>query len=333
LGKRRKIVRHSARILARALLAALALAFSVPAWTQGFPNKPIRLVVPYPPGGTVDILARSVGEGMSQLLGQPVIVENKPGAGGTVAAAYVAQSAPDGYTLFVADVGPLAISRSIYKSLPYDSVKDFQPITLGSVSTLTVAVHPALPAKNVKELVALAKSQPGKINFSSSGVGSIIHTAGELFKMIGGVDMTHVPYKGGAPAVNAVLAGEVQVGFLQLPTTLALAQAGKVSLLAVTQGKRSRLAPEIPTVAEAGLAGYEVSVWQGIVAPKGTPREVIDRLHGAIVAALKKPETNARLSGLGFDVVTNSPAEFGEMIRSEADKWERVVKAANIQPE
>ena len=326
---------NSTQILAPLLLSALIVGLAVePARTQGFPERPIRLVVPYAPGGTVDILARSIGEAMSPLLGQPVIVENKPGAGGTVAGGYVARSTPDGYTLFVSDVGPLAISRNIYKDAGYDPVKDFQPITLGTVSSLTVSVNPSVPVKNVKELVALAKSQPGKINFSSSGVGSIIHTAGELFNLMGGVDMVHVPYRGGAPAVNAVLAGEVQVGFLALPTTVSLAHAGKIRILAVTQGKRSRLTPEIPTVAESGvvsLAGYDVTVWQGIVAPKGTPREIVEKLHAAIVAALNKPEVNARLTGLGFDVVTDSPEEFGEMMRNEADKWERVMKNAKTR--
>ena len=199
------------------------------------------------------------------------------------------------------------------------------------MSSLTITVHPSVQAKNVTDLVALVKSQPGKINFSSSGVGSIIHTAGELFNMAAGVSMTHVPYRGGAPAVNAVLAGEVQVGFLQLPTALPLALAKKINILAVTQAQRSSLAPDIPTVGQAGIQGYEVSVWQGVVAPKGTPREIVEKLHASMVAALKKPEIAARLTGLGFDVVTNTPAEFAELIRTEADKWERVVKTANIQ--
>jgi tripartite-type tricarboxylate transporter receptor subunit TctC len=315
----------------RLLLSLAAVLLVLPAVAQSFPNKPIRLIVPYPPGGTVDILARSLGDAMGPQIGQPIIIENRPGAGGTVAAAYVAQSPADGYTLLVADVGPLAVSRSIYKNLTYDSVKDFQPITLGSVSSLTITVHPSVQAKNVSELVAIVKSQPGKINFSSSGVGSIIHTAGELFNMAAGVSMTHVPYRGGAPAVNAVLAGEVQVGFLQLPTALPLALAKKINILAVTQAQRSSLAPDIPTVGQAGIQGYEVSVWQGVVAPKGTPREIVEKLHASMVAALKKPEIAARLTGQGFEVITNTPAEFAELIRTEADKWERVVKTANIQ--
>jgi len=325
------MLRPSKFILSSVLVGTLSLAIALPAAAQGFPSQPIRLVVPYAPGGTVDILARALGDAMTPLLGQTVIVENRPGAGGTVASAHVAQSAPDGYTLLVADVGPLAISRSIYKNLSYDSVRDFQPITLGTVSTLTVSTHPSVPVKNLRELVAYAKSQPGKLNFSSSGIGSIIHTAGELFNMAAGVKMVHIPYKGGAPAVTAVLSGEVQVGFLQLPTTLPLAQAGRVNILAVTQGTRSRLAPNIPSVGEAGVSGYDVSVWQGVVAPRGTPRETVNRLNTAIVAALNRPDVKARLSGLGFDIVTNTPAEFGEMMRVEAEKWERVVRTANIQ--
>ena len=320
-------------MLRNAVFGILSVAISFSLTAQGFPTKPIRLVVPYAPGGTVDILARSIAEAMTPQIGQSVIVENRPGAGGTVAAAFVAQSPPDGYTLLVADVGPLAISRSIYKNLSYDSIKDFQPITLGSVSTLTISTHPSVPVKNVRELIAYSKNKNIKLNFSSSGTGSIIHTAGELFNMSAGLNLVHVPYKGGAPAVNAVLSGEVQVGFLQLPTTLPLAQVGRVNILAVTQAKRSKLAPEIPTVLEEGVSGYEVLVWQGVVAPKGTPRETIDKLHIALVAALKKPEVNSRLTAQGFDVVTNSPDEFSELIRNESEKWARVVKSANINPD
>jgi tripartite-type tricarboxylate transporter receptor subunit TctC len=317
-------------------LMALAVATAMiasPVRAATFPSKPIHLIVPYAPGGTVDILARVLADASTPILGQSVIVENRPGAGGTVAGSYVSGSEPDGHVLFVTDLSPLVISRVLYKNLAYDPVRDFEPVTMGTVSTLAVAVNPAVPVKSMQELIAMAKDQPGKINFSSTGTGSIVHAAAELFKQQANVDMVHVPYKGGAPAVTAVMGGEVQVSFVALPTTVELAKAGKLRLLAVTQPTRSRLAPELPTVAEAGLPDYGVIVWQGIVAPKGTPAEVIDKLNKAFIAALAKPEVKARLTEQGFDVVTNTPGEFGSYIRQEADKWEAVIKAANISVE
>jgi len=329
----RLVIASTARQLLMVLATAMMAMVMGSVRVDDFPGKPIHLIVPYAPGGTVDILARVLAEASTPILGQSVIVENKPGAGGTVAGSYVARSSPDGHTLFVTDLSPLVISRVIYNNLTFDPVRDFVPVTMGTVSTLAVAVNPGFPAHSVRQLIDMAKAQPGKINFSSTGTGSIVHAAAELFKQQAHVDMVHVPYKGGAPAVTAVMAGEVQVGFVALPTTLELAKAGKLRLLAVTQPTRSRLAPELPTVAESGLPEYGVTVWQGIVAPKGTPSKVISKLNAAFVAALAIPEVKARLTEQGFDVVTNTPDEFGSYIRQEADKWEAVIKAARISRE
>ena len=311
--------------------ASAASLFTVGnALAQNFPDKPIRLVVPYPPGGTVDILARALSDGLTPLLKQPVLVDNRPGAGGTVAAAYVAKSPGDGYTLLVSDVGPLAIARSGYKNLAYDSLKDFAPVTIATVSSLDLAVHPSVGVKSVKEFIALAKSRRGQINFASSGVGSVMHLAGALFNMMAGVELVHVPYKGGAAAVTALLGGEVAVSFSALPTTLPHAKMGKVNILGITMDKRSQLAPDLATISEAGVSGYDVTVWQGVVAPAATPKAIVARLNAGIIEALKKPDINARLTRLGFDVVWSTPEEFAKYMRAETEKWEKVVKSANI---
>ena len=297
---------------------------------QSFPDKPIRLVVPYPPGGTVDILARALSEGLTPLLKQPVIVDNRPGAGGTLAAAYVAKSPGDGYTLFVSDVGPLAIARSGYRNLPYDTLRDFAPVTIATVSSLDLAIHPSVGVKTVKEFIALAKSRRGQINFASSGIGSVMHLAGELFNIMAGVELVHVPYKGGAGALTALIGGEVAVSFSALPTTLPFAKAGKVRIVGITMDKRSQLAPDLATISEAGVPGYNVAVWQGVVAPVTTPAAIVAQLNASIIEALRKPEINSRLTRLGFDVVWNTPEEFAKYIRAETEKWEKVVKSANI---
>lgn len=314
-----------------AVVWAAALAFgSMPAWPQAFPEKPIRLVVPYPPGGTVDILARAISEGLAPIVKQPVIVDNRPGAGGTVAAAYVAKAAPDGYTLLVSDVGPLAIARSAYRNLSYDTLKDFAPVTIGTVSSLVLAVHPSLGVKSVKDFIALAKARPDQINFASSGVGSVMHLAGELFNMMAGVNLAHVPYKGGAGVLTALVGGEVAVSFSALPTTLPFARSGKIKILGITMDKRSQLAPDLVTISEAGVSGYNVTVWQGVVAPANTSKEIVSRLNAAIIEALKKPEIRAGLTRQGFEVVWNTPEEFARYIRAEVEKWGKVVKNANI---
>ena len=315
-------------VFASASIASLPTVRDVSA--QSFPDRPIRLVVPYPPGGTVDILARALSEGLTPLLKQPVIVDNRPGAGGTLAAAYVAKSPGDGYTLLVSDVGPLAIARSGYKNLPYDTLKDFAPVTIATVSSLDLAIHPSVGVTTVKEFIVLAKSKRGQINYASSGVGSVMHLAGELFNMMAGVELVHVPYKGGAGAVTALLGGEVAVSFSALPTTLPYANVGKVKILGITMDKRSQLAPGLPTISEAAVPGYNVTVWQGVVAPATAPREIVAQLNAGIVEVLKKPEINARLTRLGFDVVWSTPEEFAKYIRAESEKWEKVVKSANI---
>ena len=319
------------RMLACAgLSCAWALLAPGAATAQAFPAKPVKLVVPYPPGASVDIFARSLAEALGPVLGQPVVVENRAGGGGTIAAGYVAQSAKDGHTLLVADVAPLAIHAALFKNLNYDPIKDFEPVTLGTTTTLAITVNSALPVNSVGDLIALARKDPGKLNYSHGGPGTIIHIAGEWLKQLYGVQIQEVPYKGGTASAMAIMTGEVQIGIPSLPSIVPLAQTGKVRVLAVTQAKRSPLAPDVPSAAEAGVPEFEVSVWQGIVAPAGTPKETIARLNREIVAILNRPAIKTRLADQGMDVQTSTPEEFATMINREAAKWRKVVDAARI---
>jgi tripartite-type tricarboxylate transporter receptor subunit TctC len=315
-----------------ALLLLLALpALPSLAVAQAWPSKPIKWVVPFAPGGTTDILARTVGEKLGAALGQPVIVENRPGAGGGVGADFVAKSPPDGYTLVGGTISTHAINASLYKSLPYDPVRDFVPITLIARLPNLLVVNPSVPAKNVAELVALMKANPGKYTFASSGNGTSQHLSGELFKSIAGVDMQHVPYKGSPPALQDVVGGQVTMTFDNITTALPLAKAGNLRALAVTTAQRSAVAPEIPTMAEAGLAGYEIGSWQGVFAPAGTPPEIVRRLNTEIVRILKSPEIHDKLIALGAEPVGNSVDEFTAMVRSEVAKWGDVVKRSGAR--
>jgi tripartite-type tricarboxylate transporter receptor subunit TctC len=315
-----------------ALLLLLALpALPSLAVAQAWPSKPIKWVVPFAPGGTTDILARTVGEKLGAALGQPVIVENRPGAGGGVGADFVAKSPPDGYTLVGGTISTHAINASLYKSLPYDPVRDFVPITLIARLPNLLVVNPNVPAKNVAELVALMKANPGKYTFASSGNGTSQHLSGELFKSIAGVDMQHVPYKGSPPALQDVVGGQVTMTFDNITTALPLAKAGNLRALAVTTAQRSAVAPEIPTMAEAGLAGYEIGSWQGVFAPAGTPPEIVRRLNTEIVRILKSPEIHDKLIALGAEPVGNSVDEFTAMVRSEVAKWGDVVKRSGAR--
>ncbi len=324
-------MRISVRLLACTWLAcACAVVAADAAIAQTFPWKPIKLVVPYPPGATVDIFARSLAEGLEPVLGQPVIVENRAGGGGTIAAGYVAQSAKDGHTLLVADVAPLSIHAALFKNLTYDPIKDFEAVTSGTTTTLAITVNSALPVNTVAELIALARKQPGKLNYSHGGPGTIIHIAGEWFKQMYAVQIQEVPYKGGTASSTAILTGEVQMGIPSLPSIAPHAPAGRVRILAVTQAKRSPLAPDVPSAPEAGVPDFEVSVWQGIVAPRGTPRETIARLNREIVAILNRPDIRMRFAAQGMDVLTSTPEEFATMINREASKWKKVVDTARI---
>ncbi len=298
---------------------------------QGYPDKPLKLVVPFPPGGPTDIVGRLVAQKLAEGIGQPVVVENRPGAGGTVGSTAVARAPADGYTLLYGSTSTLAIAPSLYRDLAYDPRTAFAPISLVSRGPIIAAVNAQLPAKTLKDFIALAKSSPGRINYGSAGSGTPPHLAAELFKTVAGVDLVHVPYKGGGPAVSDLAGGQVQVIFEGLPTLLPHIKSGKVRALAITGAKRDPALPEVPTFAEAGLPGYDANFWNGLVAPAGTPAEVIARLNSVLVQALATPEVHAALVRLGLEAAGTTPQQFGDFIAAEIDKWARVVKASGAK--
>jgi len=311
---------------------AAACAFTPHASAQPFPSKPIRLVVTYPPGGGADLMARLIAPKMAEALGQPVVVENKPGAGGQIGAGEVARAAPDGYTLML-DAANHAVNPSLYPSLPYDSSKAFQPISLLVQFPNVLVVNPSFAAKDVQELIAMARARPGTIAFASSGNGSAQHLAGELFRQKANVDMTHVPYKGGGPALNDVIGGQVPVFFANMASGLPHVKGGRLRALGITGAKRSPALPEAPTIAEAGLAGYEVYEWNAVFAPAGTPAPVVTKLSEAISKAMQSQEVRDRVAALGGEIAALGPAETARFIREQTELWGRVVRAANIRPE
>jgi tripartite-type tricarboxylate transporter receptor subunit TctC len=306
------------------LLAISALAIVAANASAAYPEKPITLVVPYTPGGVTDALARAIAKSLSDRIQQPVIVENRPGGGGNIGAGAVARASADGYTLLMGSAATHAINASLYMKMPFDHIKDFAPITLVAEVPNILVVHPSLPVHNVKELIAYAKSNPNQLNFGSSGAGGTIHLSGELFKTMAGVQMTHVPYKGSAPAVTDLLGGHIQLTFDS--SVVPYIKTGKLRALGVTSAKRSSALPDIPTIAEAGLPGYESTAWFGILAPAGTPEPVITKLNHELVAALRDPAVQKWMQFQGFDVVGDSPAEFAAHIKKETVKWARVVK-------
>ena len=315
-----------------ALIVGFALAtIAALANAQAWPAKPIKWIVPFAPGGTTDILARTVGEKLALALGQPVVIENKPGAGGGVGAEFTAKAAPDGYTIMGGTISTHAINASLYNKLPYDPVKDFVAITLIARVPNMLVVTPAIPAANVKELIALLKANPNKYSFASSGNGTSQHLSGELFKTMAGVEMQHIPYKGSPPALQDVVGGQVTMTFDNITTALPLAKAGKLRALAVTTAKRSAVAPDVPTLAESGLPGFEVGSWQGVFAPAGTPPEIVRRLNVEIVKALNLPDVREKLSGMGAEIVADSPEEFSALVKSEVVKWADVVKKSGAR--
>jgi len=297
---------------------------------ETFPNKPIRLVVGFAPGGAPDIIGRLVGTKLGARLGQQIVVDNRPGATGNIGAEIVARSSPDGYTLFMATVS-VAISPSFYKSLPFDPVKSFTPVSRVAIVPLLVVVHPSLPVHSIKELIALAKSKPGGLNYASVGTGSPQHLSGELFKATAGVNLVHVPYKGGGPATAAILSGESHLFFAGMPPALPHAKAGRLRALAVSTAKRSPSAPEVPTVAEAGLPGFEADNWHGILAPRGAPQTVIEKLNREVVAVLAQKEIQSQLVKAGAEGVSSAPGEFAQFIRAEAAKWAKVAREAGVR--
>jgi tripartite-type tricarboxylate transporter receptor subunit TctC len=314
------------------VVATLALAVAAGAAAQTFPSKPIRLIVTYPPGGGADLMARLVAPKMAETLGQPVVVENKPGASGQIGAAEVARAAPDGYTLML-DAANHAVNPSLFPKLPYDTHTAFQPISLLVQFPNVLVVTQGFPANDVKDLIALAKAKPGSVAFASSGNGSAQHLAGELFRQKAGVEMTHIPYKGGGPALNDVIGGQVPVFFANMASGLAHIKAGRLRALAITGSKRSPALPEVPTMSQAGLAGYEVYEWNAIFAPAGTPATIVGKLFDAISKAMHSPDVRERVAALGGEIAALPPAETTAFIRAQTDLWGRVVRAGGIKAE
>ena len=309
-------------------LAAACVAFGLTATAvaQPYPTKPIRIVVPFPPGGATDLLARDVAPKLTEAWGQSVIVDNRPGAAGNIGSELVAKSAPDGYTLEMGTVGTHAINASLYAKMPYDHVKDFVPIILVAGVPNVLVVNPAVPANSVAELIAYAKANPGKVNFASSGAGTSIHLSGELFKVMAGVQMTHIPYKGSAPALQDLLGGQVQLMFDNLPPSLPHIKAGKLRALAVTSATRAPALPDVPTLAESGLPGFEASSWFGLVAPAGTPPSIVAKIDGEVAKWLATPEAKEKLSKQGANAFGGTPEDFAKHITAETAKWAKVVK-------
>jgi tripartite-type tricarboxylate transporter receptor subunit TctC len=318
-----------ASIARPAILLSLAHAVAAPA--ADFPTRPIRMLVGFPAGGSTDVLARQIGQQLTLSMKHQIVIDNRPGAAGNVASEVTAKANPDGYTLMMATVASHGINPSLYRKIPYDAIRDFSPVTLVASYPLVLAVNPNVPAKSVRELIDLARAKPGEVRFASSGSGSPGHLAGELFKLMAKVDVAHVPYKGGAPANIAVLSGECQFTFATLPAMMPFIKAGRLVAPAVTTAKRSPALPNVPTIAEAGLAGYDVSSWAGVVAPAGTPRPVINKLHTEVVAVLRNPTIRERLAAEGAEPVGNSPAEFSAFIAAELKKWAGAVKQAGAQ--
>ena len=288
-------------------------------------------MVPYPAGGPLDTVARLLGQKLSESTKQPVIVDNKPGAGGNIGADAVAKSPPDGYTILMGAVATHAINPTLYASMPYDAQKDFIAVTQVASTPNVLVVNPSVPAGTVRDFIAYAKSHPGKLNFGSGSTGSAGHLAGELFKAMAGIDMTHVPYKGAAPAMNDLIGGQIQLMFDNLASSLGQVKAGRIKALAVTTAKRSALAPGLPTIAESGLPGFDISTWFGIFVPAGTPREVVDKLYAEFHRALAMPDIREKMLALGAEPVGSKPDEFAAYIRAEADKYARVIRASGAK--
>jgi tripartite-type tricarboxylate transporter receptor subunit TctC len=314
----------------RTFLALAAFTFAAAAFAQ-YPNKSIRIIVPYPPGGTSDILARAVGQKLQEAWGQPIVVENKPGATGNIGADFVAKSPPDGYTLLLADIGSLAIAPSVFTTLPFDPVKDFAPVIMVAYSPHILAAHPSVAAKDVKELIALAKAKPGSLNFAISGIGGANHLAGIDFAMRSGIQWAYIPYKGGSQAITDVMGGQAQVLFNGMLATYPAVKDGKLKALAISSGKRFPAAPDLPTVAESGFPGFETGSFQGIVAPANTPKEIVTLLHATVTKILATPEMRERLEKAGAEVRPQSPEQFGQFIASEKARWAKVVKESGAK--
>lgn len=321
--------RKAGLVLGAVLFAPVAGALAAES-PQNYPARPIRIVVPQSPGGTTDLTARLIAPQLADRLGQSVVVDNRPGAGSLVGTELVAKATPDGYTLLII-ASSFSINPSMYSKLPFDPVRDFAPVTLLSWYPNVLVVHPSVPANSVRELIALAKAKPGTLNYASGGTGTGTHLSAELFKTTAGISAVHVAYKGGGPANNAVVAGEVQYMFATIASVLPIVKAGRLRALAVTSARRSPAAPDLPSMAEAGLAGYDERTWNGLLAPARTPPAIVNKLSAEVAALLKSPETRERLAAQGAEPGGNRPAEFAAIIKSEIAKWARVVREAGIK--
>jgi tripartite-type tricarboxylate transporter receptor subunit TctC len=311
------------------ILGILGMASSLPGGAQPYPAKPVRLINAFAPGGASDVVARSFAVKLTDYLGRQVTVENRVGAGGNVASEYVARSPADGYTILMGTLF-LATNQSLYSKLTWDAQRDFAPISMVTASPLILCVHPTLPVRNTKELIALAKKRPGELNFPSAGNGTSMHLSGELFNMMAGIKTQHVPYKGSAPGVIDLVAGQVQFMLNPMPEPMAFIKDGRLRALATSTAKRISALPDLPPVAEA-IPGYETITWQGFLVPAGTPKEIVDRLHAELIKALKDPEFASRMRGMGLEVYGTTPAEFSQFIRDENVKWTKVIKATGAR--
>jgi tripartite-type tricarboxylate transporter receptor subunit TctC len=319
-----------ARILGWMLTCTgVSLVNAAASFAQSWPVKPVRVIVPHTVAGAPDILARYLGARLTESLGQQFVIENQAGAAGIIGAERVARAAPDGYTILIGS-SALVINPSLYRKVSYDAQRDFQPVTALASASLVLIAHPSLPARSVRELIALAKAQPGTINYASGGSGSAAHMAAELFKLMAGVNLVHVPYKGTAPALTDLMAGQVTVGFYTVSAIGGHVKSGRLRAMALAAQRRSPAMPELPTIAESGLPGYEASTWVGVVAPAGTPRGIVERLHGELMKLLATPEVKQQFAASGFDIIASSPEQFSGQIKTDLAKWARVIREANV---
>ena len=312
------------------LLGCVCLS-SFNAYAQTYPSKPVRIIVMYGPGSTIDIIARLISPKMTESLGQPVIVENRPGAGGAIGMDMAAKAVPDGHTLTIGATGPSVTNPLLYPKTPFDPLRDFSYVSQLATGPAVIAVHPSVPAKTLKDLVALAKARPGQLNYGTPGVGTSPHLAGELFKMVSATNIVHIPYKGNAEAITDLLGGQISIVFTGVPPVVPLTQAGKVKLLATTGVKRIPALPNLPTIAEAGYAGAGMSIWYGLAAPAGTPREIVTRLNKEMIRIMALPDIKERFVQLGAEPTTSTPEEFTALVREELAKWGKVIRAAGIK--
>jgi tripartite-type tricarboxylate transporter receptor subunit TctC len=319
--------------LRKSLVALLLMGTPALVAAQAYPTKTVRIIAPFAAGSTIDILGRLITPKLFEALGQPVIVEDRPGAGGMLGLDFVAKSPPDGHTLVIGALGPLAMNPALYPKTPFDPVKDFAAVSLLATGPVVIVVHPSIPARNVRELVELAKKRPGQLNFGSPGVGSSPHLTGELFKLITKTDIVHVPYKGNAEAITDLIGGQLSVVFTGVPPVVPLAKAGKVRLLATTGKQRLVNLPDVPTIREAGVEGADVLIWYGVVAPAATPKDVIARLNREIVKIMAAPEVREKFAQQGVDPASSTPEEFAQLIREEVTRWAKVIRSAGIKLE